>query len=128
MEQFTDSYLNGNTPNPCIECNRHIKFDKMLQRAEELGFDYIATDIMQKWNLMNKTEDISWSAQPIVQKIKLMSCIHCSAHQLAHTLFPLGNLDKKHVRQIVEEAGLIILENQIVRISALFRMAIMQGL
>lgn len=43
INQFTESYLNGKTPNPCIECNRHIKFDKMLRRAEELGFDYIAT-------------------------------------------------------------------------------------
>ena len=43
MEHFVDSYLKGETPNPCIECNKHIKFDKMLRRAEELGFDYIAT-------------------------------------------------------------------------------------
>ena len=43
MNQFVDSYLSGETPNPCIECNKHIKFDKMLRRAEELGFDYIAT-------------------------------------------------------------------------------------
>ena len=43
MKQFADSYLCGRTPNPCIECNRHVKFDKMLRRAKELGYDYIAT-------------------------------------------------------------------------------------
>ena len=43
MEHFTNSYLRGQTPNPCIECNRYIKFFKMLNRAEALGYDYIAT-------------------------------------------------------------------------------------
>lgn len=43
MSQFADSYMCGRTPNPCIECNRYVKFDKMLRRAIELGYDYIAT-------------------------------------------------------------------------------------
>ena len=43
MQQFAASYLSGRTPNPCIECNRHVKFDKMLRRALELDYGYIAT-------------------------------------------------------------------------------------
>lgn len=43
MKPFADSYINGETPNPCIECNKYMKFGTMLRRAELLGFDYIAT-------------------------------------------------------------------------------------
>ena len=43
MDAFADSYIGGETPNPCINCNRYIKFDKMLNRARELGYDGIAT-------------------------------------------------------------------------------------
>ena len=107
MEHFVDSYLEGKTPNPCIECNRRIKFDKMLKRAEELGFDYIATghyaevkyDKDKGRYLLIRPTDRSKDQTYVLYSL--------TQHQLEHTLFPLGNLDKKHVRKIAEDAGLI---------------------
>ena len=107
MDQFVSSYLEGKTPNPCIECNRHIKFDKMLKRAEELGYDYIATghyaevkfDENSGRYLLIRPKDRSKDQTYVLYSL--------TQYQLAHTLFPLGNLDKKHVREIAENAGLI---------------------
>ncbi len=103
---FIDSYINGSTPNPCIECNRYIKFDKMLRRSEELGMDYIATghyahierDENGRYLLIrpkDRSKDQTYVLYSLTQK------------QLAHTLFPLSDLDKSETRNIAEEAGLI---------------------
>ena len=67
INQFTESYLNGKTPNPCIECNRHIKFDKMLRRAEELQ-----PDITLKEYTIIKQTDIYLNGLRIVQRIRPM--------------------------------------------------------
>lgn len=107
MDKFSDSYINGNTPNPCIECNRYIKFDKMLERAEELGFDYIATghyshivyDEKSGRYLMMRPKDRS------KDQTYVLYCL--TQHQLKHTLFPLADYDKTTVRKIAEESGLI---------------------
>ena len=90
INQFTESYLNGKTPNPCIECNRHIKFDKMLRRAEELGFDYIATG-----HYAERVKDQTYVLYGLTQ------------YQLSKTLFPLGEYEKSDIRRIAEAAGLI---------------------
>ena len=107
MEHFTESYLNGRTPNPCIECNRHIKFDKMLNRAESLGYDYIATghyavveydEGLGRYLLKrpkDRTKDQTYVLYSLTQ------------YQLSKTLFPLGDLDKTTVRGIAEKVGLV---------------------
>lgn len=107
MKQFADSYLIGRTPNPCIECNRHVKFDKMLRRAQELGYDYIATghyavneyDEKSGRYLLKRPADRSKDQTYVLYSL--------TQHQLAHTLFPLGALEKSEVRAIAEEAGLV---------------------
>ncbi len=107
MDNFTESYIRGETPNPCIECNRHIKFDKMLRRAQELGIDYIATghyaEIVRdpatgRFTLIrpaDRTKDQTYVLYSLTQE------------QLSHTLFPLSGLSKPEVRDIAEKAGLI---------------------
>ena len=107
MNQFAESYLCGATPNPCIECNRHIKFDKMLRRAMELEYDYIATghyaineyDESRKRYLLKRPADRSKDQTYVLYSL--------TQNQLAHTLFPIGNLEKSQVREIAEEAGLV---------------------
>lgn len=107
MEQFADCYLNGGTPNPCIECNRHIKFDKMLLRAKELDYDYIATghyavteyDENSGRYLLKRPKDRSKDQTYVLYSL--------TQEQLSHTLFPLGNLTKTEVRKIAEDAGLV---------------------
>ncbi len=107
MQQFADSYLSGRTPNPCIECNRHCKFDKMLRRALELDYDYIATghyavreyDEDRHRYLLKRPADKSKDQTYVLYAL--------TQEQLAHTLFPLGGLEKSQVRQIAEKAGLV---------------------
>ena len=107
MQPFCDSYLRGETPNPCIDCNRHIKFDAMLRRAEALGYDYIATghyavrqqDPATGRYLLCRPKDRSKDQTYVLYNL--------TQHQLAHTLFPLGDLEKVQVRQMAEAAGLV---------------------
>ncbi|MBQ8960789.1 MAG: tRNA 2-thiouridine(34) synthase MnmA [Ruminococcus sp.] len=107
MKQFAESYLSGKTPNPCIECNRHVKFDKMLRRALELGYDYIATghyavrafDEASGRYLLRRPADRSKDQTYVLYSL--------TQEQLAHTLFPLGELDKSQVRALAEKAGLV---------------------
>lgn len=107
MQQFADSYLAGRTPNPCIECNRHVKFDKMLRRAQELGYDYIATGhyAVNEYNeksgryLLKRPADRSKDQTYVLYSL--------TQEQLAHTLFPLGKLEKSQVRELAEKAGLV---------------------
>ncbi|WP_367179663.1 tRNA 2-thiouridine(34) synthase MnmA [uncultured Ruminococcus sp.] len=107
MKQFADSYLSGRTPNPCIECNRHVKFDKMLRRARELEYDYIATghyavnefDEERGRYLLKRPADRSKDQTYVLYAL--------TQEQLAHTVFPLGSLEKTQVREIAEKAGLV---------------------
>ena len=107
MSQFADSYMCGRTPNPCIECNRYVKFDKMLRRAIELGYDYIATghyavreyDEKSGRYLLKRPKDRSKDQTYVLYSL--------TQEQLAHTLFPLGELDKPQVRALAEKAGLV---------------------
>lgn len=107
MEQFADSYLNGNTPNPCIECNRHIKFDKMLQRAKELEFDYIATGHYAIIDFDENTGRYLLKRPKDRSKDQTYVLYALTQEQLSHTLFPLGNLTKSEVRAIADKAGLV---------------------
>jgi tRNA-specific 2-thiouridylase len=104
---FVETYLAGKTPNPCIECNRYIKFDKLIERALLLGYDYVATGHYAKIERdavtgryllvrgLDRTKDQSYVLYPLTQD------------QLAHTMFPLGGLDKRTVREIAEASGLV---------------------
>ena len=107
MDEFADSYINGRTPNPCINCNRRLKFGKMLDRALELGFDGIATghyafsvygEYSGRWLL-------KCAADP--KKDQTYFLYNMTQHQLAHTLFPLNGLTKEEIRALAEENGLI---------------------
>ena len=107
VEYFIRSYEEGLTPNPCIQCNRHLKFTYFLDRALELGYDAIATghyaQIRQDADtgrfLLCKAADES------KDQSYFLSCLN--QHQLAHTYFPLGTLTKSEARSIAEEQGLI---------------------
>ena len=107
MKPFAESYIRGETPNPCIECNRHMKFDLMLRHAEMLGFDYIATghyaDIVygeysKRWLLKRPADR---------RKDQTYVLYSMTQHQLEHTLFPLYGMEKAEIRRIAEENDLI---------------------
>lgn len=105
IRKFIESYENGITPNPCIDCNRYMKFDKLYERAKTLGCDYIVTGhyarieeqagkfVLKK--ALDETKDQSYVLYFMTQD------------QLVHTMFPLDSMQKTEVRAIAEESGFV---------------------
>jgi tRNA-specific 2-thiouridylase len=106
IEDFIQEYRAGRTPNPCLRCNRFIKFDLLLARAHELGADLLATGhyarvvkhpALERWSVrrgLDAHKDQSYALYGLTQP------------QLAHTLFPLGDLEKTRTRAIAAQLGL----------------------
>ncbi len=105
MEPFIAAYEKGETPNPCIACNRHLKFERFYKRAMELGCDYVATGhyvrILEKNGrfLLKKAADRSKDQSYVLYSM--------TQEQLAHTLFPLGEMEKEETRRLAEERGFV---------------------
>ena len=107
ISRFIDAYENGTTPNPCIDCNRYIKFEKLIRRAEELDFDYVVTGhyAIIEYNsetgryLLKKSADLSKDQSYVLYSL--------TQKQLSKTLFPLGGMTKDQTREIAEKLGLI---------------------
>ncbi|MBQ7950728.1 MAG: tRNA 2-thiouridine(34) synthase MnmA [Clostridia bacterium] len=105
IDRFSKSYERAETPNPCILCNRYIKFDAMLKAAQQLGMDYIATGHYAQVAYDEKTKRYLLKKAKDTQKDQSYVLYSLTQHQLAHTIFPLGNLEKAEVRAIAEENG-----------------------
>lgn len=103
IDRFVAAYESGATPNPCIDCNRHLKFDRLFQRARELGCEAIVTGHYARIEIQNgryilkkaldKSKDQSYVLYMLTQE------------QMAHIRFPLGELSKPEVRSIAEAQG-----------------------
>lgn len=104
VEPYVADHVAGRTPNPCVECNRHIKFDKLLRRADALGFDFVATghharrvdrgDHRRIARGADARKDQSYVLYPVV------------GDALDRTLLPLGDMTKAQVRELAAELGL----------------------
>ena len=107
MKRFADSYSSGNTPNPCIDCNRYIKFSKLIQRAVMMDKDYIATGHYARIEYDNSSK--RYLLKKAVDKTKDQSYVLYVLTQddLSRTLLPLGGLLKTEVRKLAEEKGLV---------------------
>lgn len=107
IDYFVQSYLAGLTPNPCIACNRHVKWESLLQRSMEIGADYIATGHYARiLRLPNGRYTIGNSAS--ARKDQTYALYNLTQFQLEHTLMPVGEYDKQEIRQIAERAGLLV--------------------
>lgn len=106
MDPFVHHYEAGYTPNPCIECNRHLKFGYLLEQALELGCSHLATG---HYAQIHRAEDGRFLLCKAVDGPKDQSYFlyTLTQHQLAHTRFPLGGLTKPQVRKIAEAQGFI---------------------
>lgn len=106
IEPFVQSYVSGETPNPCIECNRKLKFEKLLQRALELGCDYVATGHYARVSFDEGSG--RWLLQKGVDPAKDQSYVlYClTQQQLSNTLLPLGGLTKSEVRALAQTLDL----------------------
>ena len=104
IKKFASAYIAGQTPNPCIDCNRYMKFDKLYERARLLGCDKIATGHYARIEfdgekyMLKKARDESKDQSYVLYML--------TQEQLAHTLFPLGELIKSETRAIAEASKL----------------------
>lgn len=107
IDKFIRTYESGATPNPCIDCNRYLKFDKLFHRAKELAYDFVVTghyarvayDAASGRYILKKAQDASKDQSYVLYTM--------SQEQLSHTKFPLGELEKCQVRAIAQEQGFI---------------------
>ena len=105
MDYFVEEYLVGRTPNPCIACNRYVKWESMLRRSLEIGADYIATGHYARIAQMpNGRYAIQNSVT--ARKDQTYALYNLTQEQLAHTLMPVGEYTKDEIRKIAEKAGL----------------------
>jgi tRNA-specific 2-thiouridylase len=107
IDRFVREYAEGRTPNPCIDCNRFIKFKRLIRRAEDMGFDCVATGHYARISrdagsgrfLLLRAEDASKDQSYVLYAM--------TQAQLAYTRFPLGALRKSEVREIAAENGFV---------------------
>lgn len=107
VERFCDSYISGETPNPCIDCNRHLKFGALQQRRRELGARYVATGHYARIGFDEAAGKYRLLRAADAAKDQSYVLYNLTQDDLAHMLFPLGDLTKPQVREIAREQGLI---------------------
>ena len=126
IDNFIEEYKNGRTPNPCVRCNQFIKFDHLLRKAKELGAEYIATGHYARIVSPLTREPVSpfeklANRQTGIPAYKLLKGLDpkkdqayvlytLTQEQLAHILFPLGELKKEEVRKLAKEFKLPVAE------------------
>jgi len=105
ISYFVDEYARGRTPNPCLECNRHVKFEHLLRKARGIGAEFIATGHYAR---VEVGSDGHYRLLEAVDEAKDQSYVlhTLSQEQLRHVLFPLGGLRKPEVREIAAVLGL----------------------
>ena len=104
VEPYVASHVAGTTPNPCIECNRHLKFDRLIERGRTLGFDAVATG--------HHARIVDFNGRPRLargedaQKDQSYVVHMLTGADLNYVLFPVGNMEKSEVRSEAARAGL----------------------
>lgn len=106
IEYFIREYKMGRTPNPCIVCNKKIKFGELLKLAKHLGIDYVATGHYVKKEKEGKKYLLKKGIDP--EKDQSYFLFSLNQYQLKNSLFPVGNYRKEEVRKIAKEIGLNI--------------------
>jgi len=104
VSPYVADHQAGLTPNPCIECNRHLKFDALLAAANRLGFEYLATGHHARVERHNDTVDLRRGVDAAKDQSYVLSML--TADQLTSLLFPVGEMTKTEVRQHGEARGL----------------------
>lgn len=105
IDYFVKEYLEGRTPNPCIACNRYVKWESLLKRSMDIGADYIATG---HYSRVAKLDNMRYAIRKSVTDAKdqTYALYNLTQEQLAHTLMPVGEYEKPQIRAIAEKIGL----------------------
>lgn len=106
IDYFIDEYLKGRTPNPCIACNKHIKFDDFYKKARQIGCDYVATGHYAKIEKDEEKGRYLLKKSVTDKKDQTYALYNMTQEQLEHTLLPIGNYEKDKVREIAKEMGM----------------------
>lgn len=106
IKPFIDEYLNGRTPNPCIACNKYIKFEDFFNKARQIGCDYVATGHYAKIEKDEKTGRYLLKKSVTDKKDQTYALYNLTQEQLKHTLLPIGDYEKEKVREIAKEIGI----------------------
>lgn len=107
IDYFVDEYQHGRTPNPCIACNRYVKWEALLKRSLEIGADYIATGHYARIGRAdNGRYTIKKSAT--AAKDQTYALYNLTQFQLEHTLMPVGEYEKDEIREIARREGLLV--------------------
>ena len=106
VDYFTQSYLTGETPNPCLACNKYVKFGELLRKARGLGAEYIATGHYAQVQQDLDSGRFILSKGTDVRKDQTYALYMLNQEQLAQTLFPLADYPKEQIRQMARERGL----------------------
>jgi tRNA-specific 2-thiouridylase len=104
VDPYIAAHAAGTTPNPCIECNRHLKFDRLLERADLLGFDAVATGHHARIVTVDARRHVARGADSAKDQSYVVHMLDQAA--LARTLFPVGHLTKAQVRDRASASGL----------------------
>lgn len=105
IDYFAEEYKQGRTPNPCIACNRYVKWESLLQRSLEIGADYIATGHYARiTQLPNGRYAIRNSVT--AKKDQTYALYNLTQEQLKRTLMPVGDYTKEQIREIASELGI----------------------
>lgn len=107
IDYFIQDYLDGKTPNPCIACNRYVKWESLLKRSLDIGADYIATGHYAR---IVQLENGRWALKKsaTAAKDQTYALYNLTQYQLSHTLMPVGEYTKDEIRQIAKEINLRI--------------------
>lgn len=106
INYFIDEYTKGRTPNPCIACNKHIKFEEFLRRAHQLGCYYVATGHYAKIEYDDRVQRYLLKKSVTDEKDQTYALYNMTQEQLKHTLMPLGYYNKDEIRKMAEELEL----------------------
>lgn len=107
IDYFLREYLNGRTPNPCIACNRYVKWEALLNRSLEIGADYIATGHYASVEKLGNGRYALHTAAS-AKKDQTYALYNLTQKQLKRTLMPLGKYTKEEVRDMAEKLGLLV--------------------
>src|SRR4030095_9833218 len=106
ISNFIEEYLKGHTPNPCVLCNKSIKWGELLQKAKSLGADFIATGHYARINFDKNTNRYYISASDDKAKDQTYALWRLSQYALSKTLFPLGGYTKTQIRELARKLNL----------------------
>jgi len=108
IDNFVHEYLNGRTPNPCVKCNEKVKFSRLMDWAMDLGAEFLATGHYAniRFNPESGQHELVKGADPLKDQSYFLFTM--KPDDLARTIFPVGNFEKKQVREMAEKLGLAV--------------------